>query len=132
VDESKSNQVADAMRRINRTWIDGRVDDLAPLVHPDVVMVFPGFGGQVQGRDAFLAGFRDFLQTAKIHEFQDDDLQVNVAGNVGVTGVRFSMIYERAGQRYHSTGRDLWVFENQGGAWIAVWRTMLDMVEEDA
>jgi ketosteroid isomerase-like protein len=132
VDESKSNQAADAMRRINRTWVDGRIDDLTPLVHPDVVMVFPGFAGQVQGRDAFLAGFRDFCQSAKMHEFQDDDLQANVAGNVAVVRVRFSMIYERAGQRYHSTGRDLWVFENQGGAWIAVWRRMLDMVEEDA
>jgi hypothetical protein len=42
------------------------------------------------------------------------------------------MVYERSGERYRSIGRDLWVFQNEGGAWIAVWRTMLEMEENSA
>jgi hypothetical protein len=42
------------------------------------------------------------------------------------------MVYERSGERYRATGRDLWVFGAQGNAWIAVWRTMLDMDEKPA
>ena len=42
------------------------------------------------------------------------------------------MIYERSGERYRATGRDLWVFARQDGAWLAAWRTMLDLVEEPA
>jgi ketosteroid isomerase-like protein len=95
-------------------------------------MAFPGFTGRIQGRDGFLAGFRDFSQNARIHEFRDHDHQVDVAGNTAVVTFRYDMVYERSGERYHSTGRDFWVFQNQGSAWIAVWRTMLDMEEKPA
>lgn len=131
IQESK-RQTADAtMRRINRVWLDGQVEDLAPMMHPEIVMTFPGFTGRIQGRDAFLSGFRDFCQNARIHEFRDHDHQIDIAGDTAVVTFRYDMIYERSGERYHSTGRDLWVFQNQSNAWIAVWRTMLD-VEETA
>jgi prepilin-type processing-associated H-X9-DG protein len=120
------------MRRINRAWLDGHVEDLIPMVHPEIVMVFPGFAGRVQGREDFLAGFREFCQNAKIHEFREDDYQVDVAGDMAVVAFRYEMVYERPGGRLRSTGRDMWVFQNQGGAWIAVWRTMLDMEETTA
>ena len=128
--ESKHETAAATMRRINRVWLNGEVEGLAPMLHPDVVMVFPGFTGRIQGREEFLAGFRDFCQNARIYEFHDHDHQVDVAGDTAVVSFRFDMVYERSGERYHSTGRDLWVFENQGSAWIAVWRTMLDVEEE--
>jgi len=44
--------------------------------------------------------------------------QVDVAGDTAVVTFRYDMVYERSGERFHSTGRDLWVFQNQGGAWI--------------
>jgi hypothetical protein len=42
------------------------------------------------------------------------------------------MVYERSGGRYRSTGRDFWIFARQGDAWLAVWRTMLDLAEQPA
>jgi ketosteroid isomerase-like protein len=132
VEESKRDAAAATMRRINRAWLDGQVNDLAPLVHPEIVMVFPGFSGQVQGRNEFIAGFSDFCQNAKIHEFREDDFRVDVAGDTAVISFRYEMVYTRSGGRFRSTGRDLWVFQSQGGAWIAVWRTMLDMEETAA
>jgi ketosteroid isomerase-like protein len=132
VEESQRDAAAATMRRINRAWLDGQVKDLEPLVHPEIVMVFPGFSGRVQGRQDFLAGFSDFCQSAKIHEFREDDYQVDVAGDMAVVTFRYEMVYERSGRRFRSTGRDLWVFQSQGRAWIAVWRTMLDMEETAA
>jgi ketosteroid isomerase-like protein len=95
-------------------------------------MVFPDFTGRIQGREDFLAGFRDFLQNSTIQEFREHDHQIDVAGDTAVITFRYDMVYERSGERYRSTGRDLWVFQKQGGAWIAVWRTMLDMEENAA
>ena len=43
---------------------------------------------------------------------------------------RYEMVYLRSGERYRAAGRDLWVFQQQAGAWIAVWRAMLDLQEE--
>ena len=130
-EKSQPESAAAAMRAINRAWLDGRVEDIAPMVHADIVIALPGFAGRVQGREAFLAGFRDFCESATIHEFREQDgrVDVDIAGDIAVATFGYEMVYERAGQRYRVTGRDLWVFERQGGAWIAVWRAMLDMDE---
>lgn len=119
----------EAMGRINQAWMEGRVDDLRPVMHPDITMVFPGFSGRVQGREELLAGFRDFLTHAKIHEFSEHDHEADTTGNVAVVTFRYEMVYERSNKRYRSTGRDLWVLENQRGDWIAVWRAMVEMQE---
>jgi ketosteroid isomerase-like protein len=120
------------MRQINQAWLAGRVEDLAPLVHPEIVFVFPGFAGRIRGREAFLAGFRDFCANARVHEFRELDEQVDVAGSTAVISLRYEMVYERAGERYRATGRDVWVFEHQGRGWVAIWRTMLDVEEQTA
>ena len=132
VDESVHENAASAMRLINQAWLHGQVEDLAPMVHPEIVMVFPDFAGRIQGREDFLAGFRDFRQNATIQEFREHDRQVDVAGDTAVVTFRYDMVYKRSGQRYRSIGRDLWVFQKQGRGWIAVWRTMLDMEENSA
>ncbi len=129
---SKRETAAAIMRRINRVWVDGQVEGLGPMVHPEIVMAFPRFTGRMQGRENFLSGFRDFCQNAKILEFRDQRHQVDVVGDTAVITFRYRMVYERSGERYRSTGRDFWVFQKQDNAWIAVWRTMLDVEETPA
>ena len=132
MDETKRESAAAAMRQINQAWIEGRVEDLGPMVHSEIVTVFPDFAGKLHGREGFLAGFRDFCQYATIHEFHEYDQQVDVARDTAVITFRYEMVYERSGERYRATGRDLWVFEQQDGAWSAVWRAMLEMKEDAA
>jgi ketosteroid isomerase-like protein len=132
VDESKRERAAATMRRINQAWLDGRVEDLAQWVHPEIVMVFPDFSGRIQGRDPLLAGFHDFCRNATIHEFHEHDQHVDVAGDTAVVTFRYEMVYERSAERYRATGRDLWVFQSRDGEWRAVWRTMLDLQETAA
>jgi len=131
-EKAQINDVVGIMRRINQAWLAGRVDDLMSLVHPEIVMVFPGFSGRVQGRESFLAGFSDFCQNARIHEFNEHDHQVDVAGETAVVTFRYEMVYERDAKRWRAVGRDLWVFQKQDSDWIAVWRAMLEMEESPA
>jgi ketosteroid isomerase-like protein len=130
--ESERDDVATAMRQINQAWQSGRVEDLAPRIHAEMVMVFPGFAGRIQGRENVLAGFADFCQNATLEEYREHDHQVDVAGDTAVVTFRYDMVYERSGSRYRATGRDLWVFQRQARSWIGVWRTMLDMEEHAA
>jgi len=132
VDESRREDAAAAMRLINQAWLDGQVEHLAPLVHPEIVMVFPNFAGRIQGREDFLAGFRDFCQNASIKEFREQDQHIDIAGDTAVITFRYEMVYERSAKRYRATGRDLWVFQKQDRAWIAVWRAMLNIEENPA
>lgn len=123
---------AEAMNRINRAWLDGRAGDLAELFHPSIVMVFPGFGGRAEGRDAAVAGFEDFCTQAKIHDYREDNHHADVAGDTAVVGFTYAMVYERDGSRYRATGRDLWVFTRQDTRWLATWRAMLEIDEQPA
>ena len=131
-DQTGIEAAAEAMRRINQTWLGGRVDEIAPLLHPEIVMVFPVFAGRVVGREEFLAGFRDFCENATVNEFREEEQHVDVVGDTAVASFRYEMVYTRSGNQYRATGRDLWVFQHQSDAWIAVWRTMLDMDEKPA
>jgi hypothetical protein len=131
-DKAQIDDAAAVMRQINEAWLAGRVDDLVRHVHPQFVMVLPGFSGRVQGRESLRAGFRDFCQNAKIREFSEHDFQVDVAGKTAVVSFRYEMVYERNAERFRAVGRDFWVFEQQESAWIAVWRTMLEMEERPA
>jgi hypothetical protein len=105
---------------------------MTPALHPEIVMVFPGFSGQMRGREPFLAGFRDFVRSATIHEFKEHDHQIDIVGDTGVIIVPYEMLYTRSGERYRAVGRDLWIFQRQGAAWIAVWRAMIDVNESVA
>jgi ketosteroid isomerase-like protein len=129
---SQHQPVADAMERINRAWRAGAIDELRPLLHPDIAFAVPGFVATVQGRERFLAGFADFVANAKVHAFEKPETTASEVGDTGVVCVRFEMVYERGGARYRSTGRDLWVFQRAGDGWIAVWRTMLDLTDDPA
>jgi ketosteroid isomerase-like protein len=125
-------EVSSVLQRINRSWLEGRTEELEPLFHDDVVMTHPGFSGKSEGKAAMLAGFEDFCKTASVESFDVRDRSVDVIGDVGVATFQFEIVYEREGKRYHSTGRDFWVFGRSGGAWQAVFRTMLDTREETA
>ena len=129
-DESKNEPVAQAMRQINKAWLGGRMEELGPLLHPNVVMVLPGFEGRIQGRDAVLAGFRDFCEQARIEEFRDRDYYSEVLGETAIVTFRYEMTYQRASSRYRGSGRDFWIFQKSNATWLAVWRTMLDIHEE--
>ncbi len=126
------NAVAEALRRINQAWLNGRPDDLVHLLHPAMAMVFPGFTGRGEGRTAIVAGFADFCSNARVHSYREGDAQVDVVGDTAVMSYTFEMVYERSGQSFRATGRDLWVLTRQDGQWLGAWRTMLDLVEKPA
>jgi hypothetical protein len=127
--QPEHDEVATAMRAIDQAWLGGRVDEIGPAVHPEIVMALPGFSGEVRGRERFVGGFRDFVQNATVEDYRPQDQQIAVVGNTAVVTFTYQMLYARAGARYRVTGRDLWVFQKQGPQWIAVWRTMMDLSE---
>jgi len=129
---STSQKVIELVHHINRCWLDQRPRDLEAVFHPDIVMVLPEFGGRCRGASELIASFEDFCANAKVHEYDESELSVDVIGNTATASFRFAMVYEREGCRYRSTGRDLWMFEAIDGEWRATWRTMLDVQEEDA
>ncbi len=129
MNESKT-QVHETLAAINRAWRENRPSDMMPHLHPEVTMAFPGFTGAVVGRDKLIASFVEFATNARVLEYEESEEQIHVIGRVAVASYRFSILYERASYRERSTGRDIWIFEQSNGKWIAVWRTMNELKEE--
>ena len=126
---SEVASAAAAMRQINQAWQNGRLDELASMLHREIVMAPPGFGGRAEGRDAILAGFRDYSENATTVEFNEHDLQADLIGDVAIVTFRYDMVYERRGTRSRASGRDLWVLQKHSGTWLGVWRTLFGMEE---
>ena len=90
-DDTALSAAAEAMNRINQVWLHGDIADLEALMHPDFVMLLPGFTGAVRGRDELIAGFHDFRNSAAIQDFREDDRQIDVAGNAAVVSYRYEI-----------------------------------------
>jgi len=124
------DDVARVLRSINDCWLTGKLEELAKHLHNEMAMVLPGFAGRVEGASAVIAGYEDFCTNARLHEYDEQNLQIDVCGSTAVASYTFQMVYERDGVKYSSGGRDLFVFNQEAGVWGAVWRTMLDVVEQ--
>lgn len=127
---NEHEQISAALSRLIEAGMTGQLDELVSLLHDDVVMVFPGFAGRADGKAAVLAGFEEFSNTATVQGHEEQDQQIDIVGDVAVCSYRFIVTFERGGQAYRSTGRDLWVFRREAGTWRAIWRTMLDLADE--
>ena len=119
------------MERLSEAWQWGDLDTIAAAVVEDVVMVTPGIGERIDGREAFLAGFRDFFDNARLIAYADSDWDVHECGPTAVVSFTFEVVYERDGITYDSSGRDVWVLSLQDDEWRAVWRTMFDLSETE-
>ena len=122
-------QVHEVLSAINQAWRSNTPLGMSHYLHPDIVMKFPGFSGEVAGRDAFLASFVEFCSNAKVLEYKESNEQINVVGNCAVASFQFEMLYERTKYQERSKGRDLWVFQCISDTWVAVWRTMMELEE---
>lgn len=118
------------MAALNQSWLDGRLDDLKEYFHPEMAMASPGFGATAAGADAVLEGFEDMVRTTTVDSFDTGEPTIHVVGSSAVVSYSFDMVYVRDEKRYHSSGRDLWMFSFVDGSWKAIWRTMLDVNDE--
>ena len=59
--EDSKLKVHQVLSVINQAWRANTPLEMSQYLHPDIVMKFPGFSGEVVGRDALLASFIEFL-----------------------------------------------------------------------
>jgi hypothetical protein len=57
------HEVRQTIESINQAWRSGRVADITPHLHPDIVMKLPKFSGEIVGRDKLIAGFEEFCSS---------------------------------------------------------------------
>jgi hypothetical protein len=121
----------EVVRQIFLAWREGRPADMRPLLHDDMVMVFPGNAERAEGAEAVLEGFIAFCAQAIAERVEARDRQLDVVGQTAVASYAYAMTYARGSRRFRAMGRDQWVLQKQRGSWLAVWRTMLELEEQE-
>lgn len=128
-DTAAQQEVWDALQQINSAWLYGDHEALAELLHPEMVIVPPGFGEHITGRDACLAGYREFSRSAQVESYAESDANVDLFGDTAVVSYRYELIYTLADTRYQDAGQDVYVFVRNDGQWQAAWRALLSAAE---
>lgn len=80
------------MREINCAWLEGRVDDLGRVVHPEIVIALPGFAGRARGSPDFVLGFKEIGDCATSLQFVESDQQIDLTGHTAVLTFRYDML----------------------------------------
>ena len=119
-----SAAVRDVMARITAAWRERRYDDLAEVFAEDMVFTLPGFSGRLEGREAIVASYRDFMERVTLTDYREDELVVDTWGDAAVASYRWDMAWRAGGVPNHETGHDVFVFRHTNGVWLAIWRTM--------
>jgi hypothetical protein len=119
------DEVAMVLASISKAWTSGRPGDMEDDLHPDAVFVQPGFGPRLEGRDAAIASFGAFMESARVRAYEEQQLVIDVVDDAAIATYRFRIDWEEQGTRHVDEGHDLFVFGRQKGRWRAVWRTLV-------
>jgi uncharacterized protein (TIGR02246 family) len=130
--DSSTAEVERLIRDLNAAWPEGRLEDVARCFDDEAVMVPPGGGELIRGRETIIGSFRGFLEAAKVHHFEVLDLTVAVFGSTACAVVPFQIRYELQGQIYDERGEDILVLMESAGEWRIVWRTQVPLASAQA
>jgi uncharacterized protein (TIGR02246 family) len=117
--------VRQLLGRINAAWREGRPEELSKWLHEEVVFVTPGLQARLEGADACIRSYADFLNHAVVQEYQEREPTIDVWGDTAVATYGWTMAWEMDGKSFRESGHDLFVVRRDEGRWRAVWRTIL-------
>jgi hypothetical protein len=124
MDESeRANEVIATVRMMNRLWTETWDEPaFGRYIHPDAVAISPTTPGRLEGRDTYVAGWKGFVEAAKIHEWKESNHRVSFfcRGTCAVLTYFFTMRFTLGGQEISLQGRDMFTLVKQGGRWLVV------------
>ena len=119
--ETIKTEIIRTIRAMNRCWTEGwHEEQFRAFIHPDAVAIVPVTPGRLEGRDAYVAGWRGFCEAAVIHEWRESDhkVQVYAGGKTAVVTYFFSITFAMGGQHHTMQGRDMFFLVREGRRWL--------------
>ena len=121
--ETITTEILAAIRNMNQAWTTGwHEEEFRQYIHKNAVAVVPSVPGRLEGRDAYVAGWRGFTQAATIHSWQESDHKVEVVagGRCSVVTYFFTIDFTLGGVRQSMKGRDMFFLVKEGKTWQVV------------
>jgi ketosteroid isomerase-like protein len=122
--EGEAAAIAELVNALNLAWRSGAADvaaRIAPFFADDAVIVGPDLRRAARGRAAVAASYAEFLASATVVDYAEDSPEIDLAGDVAVATLGWTMTYEYQGGRSTERGHDIYVFARRP-EWRIVWR----------
>jgi ketosteroid isomerase-like protein len=111
------------IQEMNRCWTE-TWDEIGfrKYIHPDAVAIVPTVPGRLEGQDAYVAGWKGFVDAATIQVWKESDHHVRVyaSGNCAVVTYLFTISFTMGGQPVTMKGRDMFFLVRETGRWLVV------------
>jgi ketosteroid isomerase-like protein len=120
-DTARIREIEETIKAMNRCWTESWNEPVfRQYIHPDAVAIVPTAAGRLEGRDAYVAGWRGFAEAAAIHEWKETDhkVQLYAAGKCAVATYLFSITFSMGGQMQTMKGRDMFFLVKEGRRWL--------------
>ncbi|MEO0974227.1 MAG: nuclear transport factor 2 family protein [Pseudomonadota bacterium] len=112
------------VRELNAAWRERRWDDLAQCFDEQVVMLLPFGDETLEGREAMLASYREFVDTAQHIELYIDHMDVRDFGSSAIVHMSFRIEYAIDGEHESTDGLEVYALHaDPGRAPRVIWRT---------
>ncbi len=118
-----THEIVTTIRAMNRSWTEGwHEEQFRQYIHPDAVAIVPATPGRLEGRDAYVAGWRGFAEAAVIHEWKETDhkVQIYAGGKSAVVTNFFSITFAMGAEKQTMQGRDMLFLVKEGRKWLVV------------
>jgi ketosteroid isomerase-like protein len=110
---------------MDRSWIDGRFEDLKDFLAPDIVMVGRGGVQRIAGQKAAIQSYREFMARSQVVRFDSSNYTVTERGAAAIVEYDWEMVWKEGGTEHEAKGFEILVLAQRDGAWRIVWRTQL-------
>ena len=117
----KKREIETMIREMNRCWTESwHEEKFRQYIHPDAVAIVPSEPGRLEGRDAYVAGWRGFAETAVIHEWKETEhlVQMYAAGKAAVVTYLFTITFATGTAKQTMRGRDMFFLVKEGRKWL--------------
>jgi len=115
-------EVWQTIQTLNRLWTDqNNAGELVNYFHKDMVAITPTNRNRIEGRDACVAAWKAFSDSAKIHYWKVIDPKIQVYDEkFTVVTYYFDMSFDMGGQTIKLGGRDMFSLVNEDGKWLVI------------
>ena len=116
-----TREIITTIRNMNRAWTESwNEEEFRSYIHPDAVAIVPTASGRLEGKEAYVAGWRNFAAAAKVLGWKENGhlVQVYASGACAVVTYLFSITFETGGQVQAMKGRDMFFLVKEGERWL--------------
>ncbi len=122
-DAALTREIITTIRKMNRAWTGSwNEEEFRSYIHTGAVAIVPSAPGRLEGKEAYVAGWRDFAAAAKIQSWSERDhhVQIFASGKCAVATYLFTIRFETGGQVQAIEGRDMFFLVKEKGRWLVV------------